>query len=53
MDTASNETVWMFLKKLQIELPNDPAVLLLGIYLEKTIILKKNMHPNVYCNMFL
>ena len=31
----------MFLKKLQIELPNDPAILLLGIYLEKTIIKKK------------
>ena len=26
----------MFLKKLQIELPNDPAVLLLGIHTEET-----------------
>ena len=30
--------VWRFLKKLKIKLPYDPAVLLLGIYLGKTII---------------
>ena len=30
-------TVWRFLKKLKIELPYDPAILLLGIYPEKTI----------------
>ena len=30
-------TVWSFLKKLKIELPYDPAILLLGIYPEKTI----------------
>ena len=28
--------VWRFLKKLKIELPHDPAIPLLGIYLEKT-----------------
>ena len=33
-------TVWRFLKKLKIELPYDPAILLLGIYLGKTIIQK-------------
>ena len=33
-------TVWSFLKKLKIELPYDPAIPLLGIYPEKTIILK-------------
>ena len=33
-------TVWRFLKKLKIELPYDPAVPLLGIYPEKTIIQK-------------
>ena len=33
-------TVWRFLKKLKIELPYDPAILLLGIYPEKTIIQK-------------
>ena len=31
-------TVWRFLKKLKIELPYDPAMPLLGIYPEKTII---------------
>ena len=31
-------TVWRFLKKLKIELPFDPAIPLLGIYLEITII---------------
>ena len=33
-------TVWRFLKTLKIELPYDPAIPLLGIYLEKTIIQK-------------
>ena len=33
-------TVWRFLKKLKIELPHDPAIPLLGIYPEKTKILK-------------
>ena len=33
-------TVWRFLKKLKIELPYDPAIPLLGIHLEKTIIQK-------------
>ena len=28
--------VWRFLKKLKIELPYDPAIPLLGIYLKKT-----------------
>ena len=28
-------TVWRFLKKLKLELPYDPAILLLGIYPEK------------------
>ena len=34
------KTVWRFLKKLKIELPYDPAIPLLGIYPEKTIIRK-------------
>ena len=33
-------TVWRFFKKLKIELQNDPAILLLGMYPEKTIIRK-------------
>ena len=35
-------TVWRFLKKLKIELPYDPAIPLLGIYPEKTIIQKES-----------
>ena len=34
-------TVWRFLKELKIELPYDPTIPLLGIYPEKTIILKE------------
>ena len=37
--------VWRFLKKLKIELPYDPAIPLLGIYLEKTIIQKDTCTP--------
>ena len=36
------EKVWRFLKKLKIELPYDPAIPLLGIYPEKTIIQKES-----------
>ena len=35
-------TVWRFLKKLKIKLPYDPAIPLLGIYPEKTIIQKES-----------
>ena len=34
-------TVWRFLKKLKIELPYNPAIPLLGIYPEKTIVQKE------------
>ena len=35
-------TVWRFLKKLKIELSYDPAIPLLGIYCEETIIQKES-----------
>ena len=35
------KTVWRFFKKLKIELPYDPAILLLGIYSENIIIQKE------------
>ena len=38
-------TVWGFIKKLKIELPYDPAVLLLGIHQEKTTIQKGACTP--------
>ena len=40
-------TVWRFFKKLKIELPDDPAIPLLGIYPEKTII-QRVMYHNVH-----
>ena len=40
MDTALWRTVWGFLKKLGIKPPYDPAIPLLGMYPEKTTILK-------------
>ena len=36
------KTVWRFLKKLKIELPYDPAIPLLGIYLKKRKTLVQN-----------
>ena len=29
-------TVWRFLKKLEVELPDDPEIPLLGVYTEET-----------------
>ena len=37
--------VWSFLKKKKKELPYDPAIPLLGIYLEKTIIQNDSCTP--------
>ena len=39
------KTVWRFLKKLKIELPYDPAIPLLVIYLDKTVIQKDTCTP--------
>ena len=39
------KTEWRFLRKLNMELPYDPAVPLLGIYLNKTIIQKASCTP--------
>ena len=45
-------TVCRFLKKLKIELPYDPAILLLGIYPEKTIIQKDTFTPMFTAALF-
>ena len=45
-------TVWRFLKKLQIELPQDPAIPLLGIYLQKTTIRKDICTPILTAALF-
>ena len=42
-------TVWRFLKKLEIELPYDPGISLLGIHSEETRI-ERDMYPNVHCS---
>ena len=38
-------TVWRFLKKLEIELPYDPAIPLLGIHTEETRIERDTYTP--------
>ena len=47
-------TVWRYHRNLYTELPYDPAVPLLGIYLHKTFLKKKqkkkNTHPHVHCS---
>ena len=45
-------TVWRLLKKLQIELPYDPAIPLLGIYPEKTIIQKESCTTTFIAALF-
>ena len=42
-------TVWRFLKKLEIELPYDPAIPLLGIHIKETRI-ERHMYHNVHCS---
>ena len=46
------KTVWRFLKKLKIELPYDPAIPLLGIYPDKTIIQKDTRTPMFIAVLF-
>ena len=45
-------TAWMFLEKLKIELPYDPAISFLGIYPEKTIIQKDTCTPMYTAALF-
>ena len=45
-------TVRRFLKKLKIDLPYDPAIPLLGRYLEKTIIRKDTCTPMFIAALF-
>ena len=44
--------MWRFLKKLEIELPYDPAIPLLDIYTEETRIERDTCTRNVHCSMF-
>ena len=45
-------TVWSFLKKPKIELPRDPAIPLLSIYPEKTIIQNDSCAPVLIAALF-
>ena len=46
-------TVWRFLKKLEIELPDDPAIALLGIYTEETRIERDTCTPVFIAALFI
>jgi len=46
------EAVWRFLRKLNIELPFDPAIPLLGIYPEKTMTYKDTCTPRFIAALF-
>ena len=46
------KTVWRFLKKLKTELPYDPAIPLLGIYPDKSIIRKDTRTPVFIAALF-
>ena len=46
------ETVWRLLKKLKMELPYDPAIPLLDIHPEKTIIQKDTCTPVFIAALF-
>ena len=46
------KTVWGFLRKLKIELPYNPAVSLLGIYQDKTVILRDIYTPVFVAALF-
>ena len=41
-------TVWRFLKKLKIQLPYDPAIPQLAIYLDKIVNFKRYMYPQMF-----
>ena len=47
------KTVWKFLRKLTAELPYDPAIPLLGIYPDKTIIKKDTCTPMFIAALFI
>ena len=45
-------TLWRFFKKLKIELPHDPAIPVLGMYLEKSMIWKDTCTPVFTATLF-
>ena len=51
--TIPYRTTWRFLKKLEIELPYDPAILLLGIHTEETRIERDMCTPVFITALFI
>ena len=51
--TATTENMWRFLKRLEIELPYDPAVPLLGIHTEETRIERDMYTPMSITALFI
>ena len=51
--TATMGTVWRFLKKLEIELPYNPAIPLLGIHTEETRIERDTCIPMFIAALFI
>ena len=45
--------MWTFLKKLEIELPYDPAIPLLGIYIKQTRIERDTCIPMFIAALFI
>ena len=45
-------TVWRYLEKLKTELPYDPAIQVLGIYLEKTMVRMDTCTPKFTAVLF-
>ena len=50
--TITRRTAWRLLKKLEIELPYDPVVPLLGIHTEETRIEKDTCTPMFFASLF-
>ena len=51
--TATRRTVWRSLKKLEIELPYDPAIPLLGMHTEETRIERDTCTPMFIAALFI
>ena len=49
---SPGRTVWRFLRKIKIELSYDPAIPLLGIYWDKSIIQKDTCIPMFIAALF-
>ena len=46
------QPLWRFFKKLKLELPYDPAILLLGIFLKKIITPEDTFNPMFTAALF-